>query len=127
MIQTQLLFFAPLAIGAVCLAWFANGMSQDGRLSKYVLLSVGLWVASSIALFFVISVATPRDGIRHIPTVLGAYFAPSLAASAVLYSLPDRWSRQALVLLALAASAAAAMLSPVLLLSSVCIFQANCL
>ena len=127
MVQTQLLFFAPLAIGAVCIAWFANGMSRDGSLLTYTLLSTGLWIAASIALFLVISVATPRDGIRHIPTVLGAYFAPSLATSAVLYSLGERWSREALVLLALAISAAAALLSPVLLLSALCIFQANCL
>jgi len=127
MLHTQLLFFAPLAIGAVCLAWFANGMSRDGSISKYALLSAGLWIASSIALFLVISVVTPRDGIRHIPTVLGAYLAPSLATSAVLYSLGERWSREALVVMALAATAAAALLSPVLLLSAVCIIQANCL
>ena len=124
---TQFLFFVPLAIGATCIAWFAAGMSRARTLSAYALLSAALWIASSLALFLVITVATPRDGVRHIPTVLGAYSAPFLAIAAVLYSLGERWSREPLVLLALAASAVAAMFSPMLLLSAVCIIQANCL
>lgn len=127
MLRFQFLFFAPLAVGATCLAWFAADTARRCLLSRYSVLSVGLWVASSAALFFTISVVTPQDGIRHIPTVLGAYSVPFLAIAATLYSVGDRWSRERQVLLALVSSVAASFLSPLLLLSVVCIFQANCL
>lgn len=127
MLRFQFLFFAPLAVGASCLAWFASDTARRCLLSRYSVLAAGLWATSSVALFFVVFVVTPQDGIRHMPTVLGAYSIPFLAIAATLYSVGERWSREMQVVFALMSSVTASFLSPLLLLSAACIFQANCL
>jgi len=127
LLATQLLFLGPLTLGALLVAWFEGTFSRSRAFARYAALVLVSWVGSGLVLYVVMSAVTPTDGLRHLPTLIGAYAAPFLVIASVLPSLGKRWSRDGKVLFALSVCASASFFSPLLLLFAACTIQANCL
>lgn len=122
---TQLLFFVPLALGALAVEAIGTFLPARTHIAKHITGVVVAWIFSSALLYLVMSVFTPNDGLRHMPTLLAAYAAPFLLISSVLPSV--KWSRPGRVMFSLAVCAGSALLCVMFLLMATCAFQANCL
>ena len=95
------------------------------NLGKHLAAVLAAWVFTAALLFLGMTVVTPQDGLRHIPTLMAAYAAPVLLVAVILPSV--KWLRPGRIIFLLAVSGAAALYSPVFLLAATCVFQANCL
>lgn len=125
MLTTQLLFFGPLAVGTVAIEVIGRLLPPGANLGKHLAAVFTTWVFTAALLFLAMTVVTPQDGLRHIPTLMAAYAAPILLVAALLPSV--KWLRAGRVIFSLTVSGAAALCSPIFLLAATCVFQANCL
>jgi hypothetical protein len=122
---TQLLFFGPLAVGAMAIEAIGRLAPPRANLAKHLAAVFAAWAGSAALLYLAMTVVTPQDGLRHMPTLMAAYVAPVLLVATVLPSV--KWLRPGRVTFSLAVCGTSALFSPVFLLAATCVFQANCL
>ena len=125
--QMQLLFFFPLALGALTLGLAGHPFVAQRRAWRFAALGLAACLLSAASLWLVMAFATPVDGLKQVPTLMGACATPLLVIGLIQYVISARWTQASRVILALAASAFAAFLSPVFLLLAACTIQADCL
>ena len=125
--QMQLLSFVPLALGALTLALAGQPFVTQRRAWRFAALGLAACLLSATSLWLVMALTTTDDDLTQVPTLLGACAAPLLVIGLIQYVISAGWTQASRVILAIAASAFAAFLSPVFLLLAACTIQADCL
>lgn len=121
MLRTQLIFFGPLAIVVIGLAWI--DARRCSRLT-YVAASLAGFLACVGTLYLAIRVMTPGDGLLHLPTLAVAYAVPVLAVSTVMRTLIGFWSFAGKVIAGLTLAAIGGAAAPAFLLAAASTTQA---
>jgi hypothetical protein len=123
----QIVFFVPLALASLCLAWFGKPLVQTARITKFGSLIVGTWLAGSALLLCLVLAALPGDGKQPFSTLLASYFLPLIFLSTAILGLAETWSRRALLLLAIGIAAITSLMSPGIVIVATCFTTSDCL